>query len=314
MKLDRMMAILTLLQNREWMQAGDLAQRFEVSVRTIYRDVDALNLAGIPIETRQGSGGGIRIMPGFRLDASLLTENDITDVVTALKSLATAMPRSSATVLLEKLDQAIPPARRQLLQRRTNEMIIDMSPWGEDDSQREKLALVRDAIEASQCLVFDYQDGQGERSRREVEPHTLVYKGMNWYLFAWCRRAEAFRTFRLSRMSTPERLACHFTPRGVLAEDRPWHAAWVAPDNNLSVVLRITPQAMPRAGAWFDVDQIEDLPDGSGSVRLRMPDTPWLDSWVLGFGAAVEVIGPPALRERILQTVRALTSLYGAGI
>ena len=310
MKLERMMAILTLLQAREWLQAGELAARFEVSVRTIYRDVEALNLAGIPIETRQGVGGGIRVMPGFKLDASLLTERDLKDVVTALKSISTAMPGAPESVLLEKLDRAVPQARKPEFRRRTNEVIIDISPWGDDERQREKLAVLRSAVEEGRVLGFDYLDSQGKRSRREVEPQTLVFKGMNWYLFGWCRKAEDFRMFRLSRLTAPTLGEQSFQPREVLTEERPWHAAWVAPERNLTLVLRFGAQAQARLAEWFESEQIEAQPEGGYLVRLQMADTPWLDAYVLGFGAAAEVIEPPALRDRIARTARELAVLY----
>lgn len=183
MKIDRMMATLTLLQEREWLQACELAKRFEVSVRTVYRDVEALNLSGIPIETRQGTGGGIRIMPGYKLDKSLLTEQDLTDVVTALKSFSTALPGSPESVLLEKLTRSVPKDRKMDFQRRTNEVIIDISPWGDDARLREKLAIVREALEGNRLLAFGYVDSQGKQTRRVIEPQTLVFKGMNWYVF-----------------------------------------------------------------------------------------------------------------------------------
>jgi len=310
MKLERMMAILTLLQAHEWLQAGELASRFEVSVRTIYRDIEALNLAGIPIETRQGTGGGIRVMPGFKLDASLLTERDLKDVVTALKSISTALPGSPESVLLEKLDRAVPQARKPEFRRRTNEVIIDISPWGDDERQREKLAVLRSALEAGKVLAFDYLDSQGIRSRREVEPQTLVFKGMNWYLFGWCRKAKDFRTFRLSRLTAPTVLDEGFQPREVLTEERPWHTSWVAPERNLALVLRFGPESQAHLAEWFDAEQIEARPEGGFHVRLQMADTPWLDAYVLGFGAAAEVLEPPALRARIARTAREIASLY----
>lgn len=311
MKLERMMAILTLLQAHEWLQAGELASRFEVSVRTIYRDIEALNLAGIPIETRQGAGGGIRVMPGFKLDASLLTERDLKDVVTALKSISTALPGSPESVLLEKIDRAVPNARKPEFRRRTNEVVIDISPWGDDERQREKLAVLRGALEEGRVLAFDYLDSQGKRTRREVEPQTLVFKGMNWYLFGWCRKAADFRMFRLSRLTAPALLDASFEPREVLTEERPWHASWVAPERNLALVLRFGAALEARLGEWFDAEQIEARPEGGFHVRLQMPDTPWLDAYVLGFGSAAEVLEPPALRERIARTAREMATLYG---
>lgn len=229
MKLDRMMAILTLLQEQEWLQAPALAARFEVSVRTIYRDIEALNLSGIPIETRQGNAGGVRVMPGFKLDKALLTERDLTDVVTALKSFSTALPGSPESVLMEKLDKSVPKERKKDFMRRTNEVIIDISPWGDDVRIREKLSIVRGTLEQNHTLSFSYVNGQGQKTTRVIEPQTLVFKGMNWYVFGWCREAEDFRMFRISRMTQPQDAGEGFMPREIAAESRPWHTSWVAP-------------------------------------------------------------------------------------
>ncbi len=313
MKLDRMMAILTLLQEREWLQAGELAERFEVSVRTIYRDVEALNLSGIPIETRQGTGGGIRVMPGYKLDKSLFTERDLSDVVTALKSFSMALPGTSESVLLEKLNHSVPKEKKQDFQRRTNEVIIDISPWGDDERIRGKLTVIREAIEGNRTITFGYVDGQGRKTSRVMEPQTLVFKGMNWYVFGWCREASDFRMFRISRMTSPSDTGEMFSPKDFKAEERPWHTSWVAPENNMTLVMRFGPESASRLIDWFDPEDMETQPDGCILVKSRMPDTPWVDAFILGFGSAGEVLEPGHVRTRIRKTVCGLADLYGCG-
>ncbi len=310
MKLDRMMGILTLLQEHEWLQATALAGRFEVSVRTIYRDIDALNLAGIPLETRQGNGGGVRVMPGFKLDKSLLTERDMADVVTALKSLSTAFAGNNESVLLEKLNHSVPADKKHSFQRRTNEVIIDISPWGDDARIRNKLNMIRDLLDANRTLTFTYTDAQGRTSKRVMEPHTLVFKGMNWYVFGWCREAKDFRTFRLSRMIDPNDGGETFQPREIRSDERPWHTTWTAPENNMTLVMRFHANHATRLLDWFDPEELHLQPDRTVLVRSRMPDTPWVDSFVLGFGAMGEVLSPPHVRARIRQTICAMAAVY----
>lgn len=311
MKLDRMMAILTLLQEQEWLQAPDLAARFEVSVRTIYRDVDALNLAGIPIESRQGHGGGIRVMPGFKLDKTLLTERDLTDVVTALKSLSTAFSSNADSVLLEKLNHSVPVEKKQSFAQRTNEVIIDISPWGDDVRIRAKLDLVRTLLDTSHTLAFQYRDAQGRTSRRVLEPHTLLFKGMNWYVYGWCRKSQDFRTFRLSRMIAPEDGGETFQRRDISTGDRPWHITWTAPENNITLVMRFPGQLANRLLDWFEPEDLVQQAGGDILVRSQMPDTPWVDSFVLGFGAMGEVLAPAHVRERIRKALCDMATVYG---
>lgn len=311
MKLDRMMAILTLLQEQEWLQAPDLAARFEVSVRTIYRDVDALNLAGIPIESRQGHGGGIRVMPGFKLDKTLLTERDLTDVVTALKSLSTAFSSNADSVLLEKLNHSVPVEKKQSFAQRTNEVIIDISPWGDDARIRTKLNLIRALLDANRTLAFQYRDAQGRTSRRVLEPHTLLFKGMNWYVYGWCRKSQDFRTFRLSRMIAPEDGGETFQRRDISTGERPWHTTWTAPENNITLVMRFPGQYANRLSDWFEPEDLAQQANGDILVRSQMPDTPWVDSFVLGFGAMGEVLEPAHIRERIQNTLCDMVTVYG---
>ena len=310
MKLDRMMAILTLLQEREWLQAPELARRFEVSVRTIYRDIDALNLSGIPIESRQGNGGGIRVMPGFKLDKALMTERDLSDVVTALKSFSTALPGTTESVLLEKLNGAVPKERKEGFQKRTNEIIIDISPWGDDAKIREKLSIVREALEQNHTLSFGYVNSQGQERNRIIEPQTLVFKGMNWYVFGWCREAQDFRMFRISRMTSPADVGEIFSPREIAAESRPWHTSWVAPQKNMTLVLRFSNAFAARLIDWFEPEEMETLADGQVLVRTRMADTLWVDAFVLGFGAAGEVLEPEHVRDRIRRHICDMARLY----
>ena len=170
MKLDRLVSILVLLLRRDRIPARELAEMFGVSVRTILRDVDAINLAGIPIVTYQGMGGGIGIAEGYRIDRSLLTADDLAALLASLKGVASSIPDSRHTVLLEKLQNTIPPSQLEALQTRTNQLVIDLSPWGGLGSIKELLVEIRKAISARQLIQFGYADSGGKQTERQVEP------------------------------------------------------------------------------------------------------------------------------------------------
>ena len=129
MKLDRLVSIIVLLLRKERVQARELAEIFEVSVRTILRDIEAINLAGIPIVTYQGANGGIGIAEGYRLDKSVLTENDMSTIISALRGIDGTIPDSRYGILMEKLRNALPSSQLEALDAKVQQLIIDLSPW-----------------------------------------------------------------------------------------------------------------------------------------------------------------------------------------
>lgn len=130
MKLDRLVSILVLLLRKEKVQAKELAELFEVSVRTIYRDIEAINLAGIPIVTYQGVNGGIGIAEGYRLDKSVLTEDEMSTIVSTLNGIATTMPDKKYEIIMEKIRNTIPSKQLENMDLKVKQLIIDFFPWG----------------------------------------------------------------------------------------------------------------------------------------------------------------------------------------
>lgn len=177
MKLGRLVSILVLLLRKERIQAKELAEIFEVSVRTILRDVDAINLAGIPIVTYQGANGGIGIAEGYRLDKSVLTEDDMSTIISTLRGISGTMPDSKHEVLMEKLRNALPSSQLDSLDTKVQQFIIDLSPWGSNELFKHSVACIRRSIENNNEIEFIYIDSSGNRTNRRVEPYSLVLKG-----------------------------------------------------------------------------------------------------------------------------------------
>lgn len=193
LKIDRMIGILSLLLQRERITAPELAAHFEVSRRTISRDIDDLCRAGIPICTTQGIGGGIQIMEGYRMDRTLLTSRDMQMIMAGLRSLDSVSGSHYTSQLMEK----IKAGSSDFVQG--NDMIlIDLSSWNKE-AVSGKIELIQAAIELKQAIRFDYYSPKGE-STRMVDPYYLIFKRSSWYVWGFCRTKQDFRMFKLNRM------------------------------------------------------------------------------------------------------------------
>lgn len=309
MKLDRLVSILVLLLRKERIQAKELAEIFEVSVRTILRDVDAINLAGIPIVTYQGANGGIGIAEGYRLDKSVLTEDDMSTIISTLRGISGTMPDSKHEVLMEKLRNALPSSQLDSLDTKVQQFIIDLSPWGSNELFKHSVACIRRSIENSNEIEFIYIDSSGNRTNRRVEPYSLVLKGQKWYLYAWCHIRQEFRLFKLSRMRELKETAVVFQPKKVSLEKFDWEDPWNTPENMISLRLVFEKELESLVTDWFG-DSIEKLEDGRLLAITMLPENNWLYGFILSFGTGVEVIDPPHIRNIIAEISKGIYEKY----
>ena len=216
MKIDRLIGILSILLQRESITAPELAEHFEVSRRTINRDVEALCQAGIPIVTRQGAGGGISIMEGYRMDRTVLSVADMQAILAGLQSLDSVSNTKRYAQLMEKLS-----AGTSDVISAGPAFLIDLSSWYKD-SLAPKIQLIHGAIEAALVIGFDYLSPGGE-TRREIEPYYLVFRWSSWYVWGWCRSREDYRLFKLNRMDGLHLTGAGFDKRPAPLPDNPYH-------------------------------------------------------------------------------------------
>ena len=311
MKLDRLVSILVLLLRRERVQARELAEIFEVSVRTILRDVEAINLAGIPIVTYQGAKGGIGIAEGYRLDKSVLTEDDMSTIISTLRGIEGTMSDSRHGVLVEKLRNILPSSQLETLDAKVKQLVIDLSPWGAKELLRDSVACIRGAIENHNEIEFIYIDSSGKRTNRRVEPYSLVLKGQKWYLYAWCHIREDFRLFKLSRMRELKPTAATYQPRKVSLEQLDWDDPWRASENSISLRLVFEEELESIVTDWFGED-LEKLEDGRLLATAMLPENNWLYGFILSFGTGVEVIDPPHIRKILAEISKGIYEKYSS--
>lgn len=302
MKNSRLFQILYLLVEKRAVTAGELARRLEVSERTIYRDVDALSAAGIPVYTQKGQGGGIRLMDRFVLDRALLSPAQQDELLFALRAVL-ATGGAEAEDALSRLSA--------LFRREGSDWLeVDFTDWGSGDLERENFSLVKRAILERRVLSFSYYSAAGERSLRRTEPHKLVFKSGAWYLRAFCLTRGDWRTFRLSRMEDLElEEECFLTrpaPQGIEGAGEK-----ECPVVRLRLLFR--PQAAYRVRDCFHPAQVETRPDGSLLVECAFPEDGWVLGFLLSFGDLVEVLSPACWRELVRQGAKKTADLYETG-
>jgi predicted DNA-binding transcriptional regulator YafY len=297
------------LLRKERVQAKELAERFGVSVRTILRDVDAINLAGIPIVTYQGVNGGIGIAEGYRLDKSVLTENEMAAIITTLKGMAGSIPDNNNDILMEKFKNTLSSQQLDRVNTKANQLIIDLAPWGGNEHVRGNLGEIRRAIEDRRKIEFEYLDSSGNRTIRIVEPYSLVLKGQNWYMYAWCHVREDFRFFKLSRIKEMNITEIAFIPREVSVEECPWENEWQRSDSFITLELMFKNEFRSIAEECFG-ESIYINQDGSIMAKVKLPENNWLYGFLLSFGSGVEVMNPPHIREILGRIAKEIVEKY----
>lgn len=303
MKIERLIGILTVLLKKEQVTAPYLAEKFEVSRRTINRDVDALCQAGIPIVTTQGRYGGISIMEGYRMDRTLLTSKDMQAILAGLRSLDSVSGTNRYRELMEKLSVG----DSQVLAS-NNHIQIDLSSWHRS-TLAPKIELIQDAIERNRRIDFTYISPRGE-SKRCVEPGLLIFQWASWYVWGYCLSRKEFRLFKLNRISE---LAC----TGEIFESHPIPTPELSTEQIFSGELKVKALFDSRA-RWrlmeeFGPDSFQEQEDGKLLFSFGFSDRENLFGWILSFGAQAELLEPEELRRELYGVLREACGKYEAG-
>ena len=301
MKIDRLIGILSILLQKEMITAPELAEHFEVSRRTIGRDIEALSKAGIPIRTMQGTGGGISIMNGYRMDRTLLTSRDMQMILAGLRSLDSVSGSRYYGQLMEKIQAG----SSELISGRDS-ILIDLSSWYKT-SLAPKIATMQDAIENRHILEFDYYAPSGE-SKRSIEPYYVVFKWSSWYVYGWCLKRKDYRLFKLNRMDKVRETEQNFTCRNVPV---PNLAAELIYPSKIMLRALFDPDMKWRLVEEFGPDCYETQEDGRLLLTRDYNDVNDLTMWMLTFGNKVEVIEPKEVRDRLRDIAEAMIKTYG---
>ena len=309
MKIDRLLAITMLLINRDRVNAHDLAKQFEVSPRTIYRDIDAINQAGIPVVSYQGKDGGFGVMESYRIDRQVLSAREIYTLITTLKGVCRAVEDRKMDRMLEKIQSLVPSKELPVL-RNDKTIFIDVSPWTGRPSEQEKLRLINEAIDRGRLLAFEYLNARGEVTIRKVEPMAIILKEYLRYFYGYCRLRGDYRLFRLSRLSNPRILDEAFTRREMHLDEFSWQSWENEAPPMIRVELRFAEDVRVKVMDSFEQERIRREEDGCLLVTGFFPDGDWLYGMILSYGGSVEVLAPIGLREEIKERAGKILCLY----
>ena len=299
MKLERQLGILTVLLKNTQATAPQLAERFEVSRRTINRDIESLCMAGIPIVSRQGGGGGFSIAQGYRLEGNVLTADELSSILAALKGIGSVTENTSVERALDKLS----PKDGTLVPEES--LLIDLASHYKD-SLTEKIARLRQAIRARKIVSFDYYSERGKETRR-IEPYRVAFQWTSWYVLGYCLERGDFRMFKLARLW--ELCSCDesFAPRPIPKEALDFNARF--PDQTRYRAL-FHPSARHLLIEAYGPNCYEETPEGMLLFENGYTQKAYTLSWLLGFGDKVRVLSPQSLADELLQTAKNMAALY----
>ena len=308
MRVDRLVSIIMTLLDKQRVSAQSLADTFEVSLRTIYRDMDAISAAGIPIRSTPGAGGGFEIMPGYQVDKTVFSADDLAALLSGLSSLSSMVPGREPANALAKVRRFLPAGRAREIELKADQIRVDLSPWTASRNTGPYLEIIQTALRESRPVSFRYIDRRGNGTARTVEPYQLVLKGSQWYVQGYCRYRSDFRLFRLSRMIGLELCRDTFVPRAfpkpVLDIADAVEPLWT------NIRLRIHRSVMDRV---LDLCGYECFtPDGPEHFIVRFPfiDRDYYYDMLLSLGDRCECLGPPEVREKLRRRVRSIAALY----
>lgn len=301
MKIDRLIGILSVLLQQERVTAPYLAEKFEVSRRTINRDIEALCKAGIPIVTVQGRSGGISIMDGYRMDRTLLTSGDMQAILAGLRSLDSVSGTNRYQRLMEKLSVGSLDVLAS-----NNHILINLSSWNKT-SLAPKIELIQAAIERRERISFTYYAPKGE-SGRTIEPYYLIFQWASWYVWGWCCMRKDFRLFKLNRITKLRDTGERFEPISAPVPDL--SAEHVFPIA-LEAKIRLDAGMKWRLVEEYGPDSFEVQEDGSLLVFRGFADRDSLFGWLLSLGEHAELLEPENLRREFQKTAERIRKKYG---
>jgi len=301
MKIDRLMNIIVVLLNQKKITAKELAEKFEVSVRTIYRDIDTIDMAGIPIISYPGVNGGFGIMENYKLNNQLLTINNLCSILTTLNGINHSLEDKDIDASIEKFRSLIPNDQKNYLELQMDQLVIDMPSWAKSKKEKERIKIIREAINLSKLITISYHNYNNEFSRRTIEPISIIFKGYTWHLFAYCLNKDDYRLFRITRIKDLVLNEDTFERRKMTYREYDESKVQVKTNH---VTLKFSPHVRSRVEDIFNDDDLQILNTNEIVVTSEFPESEWFYSLILSFGEHVEVLGPQLIRETIANRIK----------
>ena len=307
MQIDQLFEFVYILIDKKQVTAKEMAERFGVSTRTVYRWIEALSVSGIPVYSLKGRGGGIAISEKFSMDNTVLSEEERLAIVSSVKALENLSGKSGTSITPER--KAADKLSR-LVASDTNWLEVDFAPWSPEGSEvRNLFSVLRDSILKKRQISFDYFTGDGRSEKRIVHPWKLVFRGQAWYLLGWCTMRKSERFFKLTRMRNLVMTSKNANvTRNQGIEESAQTSEYSAP--LIQIKARITKEKISYLMDSFICSEIKPQKNGYVNVTFMAPDTPWLCEILLSFGAQIKIVSPVKIKNTIAEMAEKITELY----
>lgn len=305
MKINRLTEIIIILLNKKIVTAKELADKFEVSTRTIYRDIEELSLSGIPVYMSKGKNGGISLLEEYSINKTILSDKDKQSLIVALKTLE-AIKYPEVDSVTNKISFML--NKEEL----SNWIDIDFSKWGSDFNESDKFNKIKIAILNNKLIEFSYINSFGNRSIRTIEPMKLIYKGQTWYLYGFCKLKKEARTFRITRIKDLVIKKENFIRRNI--KDIDTNPSKKLIENMVNLKLKLRKEVLYRIFDDFDQNLLINNQDGTYEINIELPENEWLYGYILSFGNYIEVIEPKYIRDIVLHKMKETIKIYESKI
>ena len=304
-RLSRVVSIMIDLINKNKVDTSYLSDKYEVSTRTIYRDMDLLNLSGIPIVSDRGKNGGFSILEGFKIDKNVLTETEFSILLRGLQTLINNQDKE-AQIVYNKLLSILENSKKEKIIKNSNNIIIDISPFELQKEVGQYYEKIHRAIEEKRCIKIEYYSIDKGDSTRIIEPIVLLFKSSNWYVYAFCRKKQSLRCFKLSRINDIETLEEYFEEREMNLGE---FYDFFSDIEDIEIILETDEEFSKFIKEFHNVTNIEKNKD-KVIVTIKYPLNNWVYSTLLGFGNRVKIISPTCVRDNIIDMINKMNKLY----
>lgn len=308
MKIDRLISIIMLLLQYKKISATKLAKMFEVTPRTIYRDVEAISLAGIPIVSYPGVNGGISIMEGYKIEKKLFTLSDISTLLIGLGGIHSTMSSEEILNAMAKLKGLVPEDQIRDIELKSNQIAIDHTPWFGNKNLTLNVEEIRNAINDNRFISFKYSDRTSEKSQRKIEPYRLVLKNSNWYVQGYCTTRKDFRIFRLSRISSLKLLKETFLPREFDYESL--DISFRTRKKIATVKLLVDESLRETMLEFCGEDKLESCGNNKFIAYFPFADDDYWYNTLIHFGDKCECLEPENVRLEVIRRIENLLNIY----
>jgi predicted DNA-binding transcriptional regulator YafY len=307
LKIDRLLSIIMVLIEQNKISASKLAEMFEVTPRTIYRDIETIQAAGVPIVTYTGTNGGIGILENYKIDKKFFTKEDMITIMTGLGSISSSVTNSGLNKVLTKLQSLIPEDHTQEIKLKSGQVVIDLTTWSGNKKLQANLIKIKEALNQRKYLIFKYLDGNGKSTERKVEPYQLLWKEEKWYINSYCTMRNDFRLFKLSRISYLKVLDETFSLREFDMEELRMN--W-SEKRILNIKLLADVSLKEKILERCEEENITYCGKNKMIVEFPFVDDDFGYELLLSFGNKCECLEPVEIREKLIEKIRNMLHIY----